>query len=290
MNNVNLNDISLFVTVVQAGSFSKAEEITAIPKSRLSRRISELEKNLGTALIGRSKKGVVLNEVGEQFYLKAKEMMQAAQLALDSVQHRLNEPSGLLRMSVSTEIGRGILMHHLAEYRERYPNVRLAVEINNKRVNMIHEGVDIALRVGVIDDENVVARKLTEIQFGLFAHQDYLQKHGTPNSPHELHQHSLLYKYDGIEWQFSHKGHQVHIQPHSSISSNDANFLGKMVADAAGIALLPIFDTMILPNMVQILPEWEIPTIPLYAVYYKNRGAVPTVQSMVAFLREKISA
>ncbi len=93
MGNVDLNDIRLFVAVVQAGSFSKAADLANIPKSRLSRRISRLEADLGTALMDRSKRGVLLNEVGEQFYQRAQEMMQAAQTALNSVQGKLDAPA-----------------------------------------------------------------------------------------------------------------------------------------------------------------------------------------------------
>ncbi|MDO5050649.1 MAG: LysR family transcriptional regulator [Moraxella equi] len=284
MHRINLNDFSLFVTVVQAGSFSKAAEITNIPKSRLSRRISHLEENLGITLMGRGKKGVVLNDAGEEFYLHALEMIQTAEHAISHAQGRLDKPSGLLRMSVSTEVGRGILIHHLAEYMARYPDVTLKIEINNKKINMIQDGMDISLRLGKITDENVVARKWLEIETGLFASTDYLERMGTPQSPHELYHHQLLYKYDGPEWYFHYKHHEVHINNKNRLNSNDANLLGKMVADGMGISLLPILDNMVMPNMQRILPEWRTETVPLYIIYYKNRSSTPALQSMVNFL------
>ena len=272
MGNVDLNDIRLFVAVVQAGSFSKAADLVNIPKSRLSRRISRLEADLGITLMDRSKRGVLLKEVGEQFYLRAQEMMQAAQTAVNSVQGKRDTPSGLLRLSVSTEVGRGFLMLHLAEYMRRYPDVWLEIEINNKKVNMIQDGIDIALRLGLPAGDNVVARKLTDIELGLFAVESYLQRMGYPRSPHELHGHVLLNKYDSPEWRFTCKQHCVYIQGNNKLNSNDANLLGQMVAEGVGIALLP---------------EWEVDTVPLYLVYYKNRGSVPTIRSMVNFLFEK---
>lgn len=183
MGNVDLNDIRLFVAVVQAGSFSKAADLVNIPKSRLSRRISRLEADLGITLMDGSKRGVLLNEVGEQFYLRAQEMMQAAQAAVNIVQGKQDTPSGLLRLSVSTEVGRGFLMLHLAEYMRRYPDVWLEIEINNKKVNMIQDGIDIALRLGLPAGDNVVARKLTDIELGLFAAESYLQRMGYPLKP-----------------------------------------------------------------------------------------------------------
>ncbi|MBF0804741.1 MULTISPECIES: LysR family transcriptional regulator [unclassified Neisseria] len=287
MGNVDLNDIRLFVAVVQAGSFSKAADLANIPKSRLSRRISRLEAGLGTALMDRSRRGVLLNEVGEQFYLRAQQMMQAAEAAVNGVQGRLDTPGGLLRISVSTEVGRGFLMLHLAEYMRRYPDVVLEVEINNKKVNMIQDGIDIALRLSLPEDGNVVARKLTDIELGLFAAESYLQRAGCPKSPHELHGHTLLNKYDGPEWRFVCRQHSVHIQGSCKLSSNDANLLGQMVSDGIGIALLPCFDNMLRSGWVRLLPQWRVDTVPLYLVYYKNRGSTPNVASMVDFLLEK---
>ncbi|MCP2041553.1 DNA-binding transcriptional LysR family regulator [Neisseria sp. HSC-16F19] len=284
MGNIDLNDIRLFVAVVQAGSLNKAAELMNVPKSRLSRRLDRLEADLGTRLMDRSKRGVLLNEAGRQFYLRGQEMLLAAQSAINSVQDKLDQPRGLLRLSASTEVGRGLLILHLAEYMRRYPDVQLEIEINNKEVNMIQDGVDIALRLGLPANPNVVARKLTDIELGLFAAESYVQRAGMPQSPHELHGHSLLFKYDGPEWRFVRKQHCVRIDGHNHLSSNDANLLGHMVAEGCGIALLPCFDNMLRPGMVRLLPEWQVDTVPLYLVYYKNRGSVPTVHSMAAFL------
>ena len=287
MNNIDLNDIRLFVTVVQAGSLTKAADLTGIPKSRLSRRLSRLEQDLGIGLMDRGKRGVRLNEIGEQFYLHAQEMMRIAQTVVDSVQGELDSPRGLLRLSVSTEVAQGFLIPHLSEYVRLYPNVVLEVEVNNKKINMIQDGVDIALRLGLPDNDHVVARKLTDIEFGLFASEEYLAQYGTPQNPHELHEHALLSKYDGIEWRFVRKQHTVKIQNHNKISSNDANLLKHMVSRGVGIALLPCFDDILHQNWVRLLPDWQVETIPLYLVYYKNRGSTATVKSMVDFLLKK---
>ena len=152
---------------------------------------------------------------------------------------------------------------------------------------MIQDGIDIALRLGLPAGDNVVARKLTDIELGLFAAESYLQRMGYPRSPHELHGHVLLNKYDGPEWRFTCKQHCVHIQGNNKLNSNDANLLGQMVAEGVGIALLPCFDNMLREGWVRLLPEWEVDTVPLYLVYYKNRGSVPTIRSMVNFLFDK---
>ncbi|MDO5058559.1 MAG: LysR family transcriptional regulator [Neisseria sp.] len=284
MDRVDLNDISLFVSVVQAGSLSKAEDLLNVPKSRISRRLSRLEADLGTPLMDRGKRGIRLNEAGSSFYAQAQEMMAAVQTALDGVRGTLDTPGGLLRISVSTEVGRGFLMHHLAEYLRLYPEVRLEVEINNKKINMIQDGVDIALRLGSAESENVVARKLGDIELGLFASREYLERAGELKTPHELHGHTLLEKYDGPEWRFAYKGEEILVGGLRRFRSNDANLLGQMVSDGLGIALLPCFENMPRSNWVRLMPDWKTDSVPLYLVYYKNRGAMPAIRSLVDFL------
>lgn len=288
LQKIDLNDMKLFVSVVQAGSLTKASELLCMPKSHLSRHLTELEESLGTRLMDRSRRGIVLNELGSRFYLHAQEMLRFAQIAIDDVHQNLQHPSGLLRLSVSTEVGRGLLMQHLPEYFKRYPAVQLEVQIDNRKVNMIQDGIDIAFRIGALNNENVVARKLTEIKLGVFASPRYLAEYGTPQNPHELYGHHLIYKYDGPEWLFHQKNQTVHIQHHHKLSCNDFNLAGQMVADDVGIALLPLFDNLIREDWVQLFTEWQIDSVPLYLVYYKNRGATSTVRSMIEFLFERI--
>ncbi len=284
---IDLNDMRLFVSVVQAGSLTRASELLDIPKSHLSRHLTELEKNLGTTLMDRGRRGITLNELGNRFYLNAQEMLRLAQIAIDDVQHNLQQPSGLLRISVSTEVGRGFLMLHLPEYFAKFPEVNLEVQIDNRKVNMIQDGIDIAFRVGSLNNENVVARKLFDIELGLFASPDYLARKGQPNTPHELYGHDLIYKYDGPEWIFHHKQQQIHIQTQHKLICNDFNLAGQMVNDGVGIALLPLFDNLIRENYQRILTDWQVERVPLYLVYYKNRGATSTVRSMIEFLLDK---
>lgn len=281
---VDLNDIKLFVSVVQAGSLTRASELLDIPKSHISRHLTELENSLGTTLMDRGRRGIVLNELGLRFLHNAQEMLRLAQIAIDDVQDNLQKPSGLLRLSVSTEVGRGFLMHYLPEYFRRYPDVNLQVQIDNRKVNMIQDGIDIALRIGSADSDNVVARKLFDIELGLFASKSYIDAHGMPSSPHELYGHTLLHKYDGPDWAFWCDHHLVRIDGQYRLSCNDFNLVGQMVSDGLGIGLLPCFDNMIRADWVRLLPQWQIDSVPLYVVYYKNRGAVPTVRSMVEFL------
>lgn len=263
---VDLNDIKLFVSVVQAGSLTKASELLAMPKSYLSRHLTDLEQGLGTKLIDRGRRGVVLNEIGTRFFHHAQEMLHLAQVAIDEVQDSLQQPSGLVRMSVSTEIGRGFLMHHLAEFLKTYPDVQLEVQIDNRKVNMIQDGIDIALRVGTAHNDNVIARKLFDIELGLFASQDYIQRMGMPQAPNELYGHDLIYKYDGVPWLFHCKDSSILVDSHYRFICNDYNLAGQMVKDGVGIAMLPLLKQSVHEDWVRLMPDWKIESVPLYII------------------------
>ena len=288
-NNVNLDDIKLFVSVVEAGSLSKAAEHLGSPISYISRHLDDLEQSLGTDLMQRTKKGIMLNEFGERFFEKAKEMVQLAQSAIDDIHQDLHKPSGLLKIAVSTEVGRGFLMLHLAEYLRLYPDVNLKVCIDNRKVNMIQDGIDIAFRFGMPSDENIVARKLCDMEVGLFASPNYLAHAPKIESPQDLYQHALIQKYDGAEWIFQHKHSVERIMVSPKLSCNDYNLAGQMVEDGVGIALLPVLNNMVHPHWVRVLPEWTLAKQPIYLIYYKSNATKQKVRSLIDFLLEKIS-
>lgn len=288
MNDVSLDDIRLFVAVVQAGSLSQAAELTGIPISRLSRRLTQLEKTLGTQLINRGKKGVSLNNLGERFYLHAQTMLQQAQLAIESIHHHLELPSGLLKISVPIDLYHHLLVKHLDDYVVRYPNVSLEIHATQQKINMIQDGVDIALRVGAILNENVVAKPWFMVAFGIFATQAYLDKHGTPQTPHDLYHHAIIGQSLSLPWTFIKDGQSIKINPPCQILGNDFLLIEQMIDKGLGIGLLPRFISDKYPNFIALFEDWQIPQIPVSMVYYKNRGAVPALRSFVAWLSEAV--
>ena len=202
MERIDLNDMRFFVATVQAGSLSRAAEQLNLPKSRLSRRLTELETALGSKLIDRSRNGVRLNELGEPFYRHAVMMLECADNAVGSVAQSLSTPQGLLRVSVSSEVLQLVITPHLSRYLRRYPEVSLEISMENRQINMIQDGIDIALRIGMPQQEDLVAKQVGSINLGIYASIDYLAQYGTPQTPNELAQHTLLHKSDGREWLF----------------------------------------------------------------------------------------
>lgn len=284
MEQTSLDDIRLFVAVVQAGSLSQASALTGIPVSRLSRRLTQLEQSLGTQLINRGKKGVSLNELGERFFIHAQNMLQQANVAIGSIHTSLAKPTGLLKISAPVDLYYHVLSKHLDDYLRLYPDVSVDVNANQQKINMIQDGVDIALRVGSIMNDNVVAKLLFMMDFGIFATQEYLDKHGTPATPHELYQHQVIGQSLSMPWKFDKQGQTVKVTPASKVAGNDFLLIEQMITKGMGIGLLPRLISDKYPHLVQVLTDWHIPQVPVSMIYYKNRGAVPAVRSFVEWL------
>ena len=283
MERTDLNDIALFAATVKAGSLSCAAKQLCLPKSRLSRRLTALEESLGSKLMDRTRSGVRLNELGESFYRHAQMMLDCAEQAVGSVQQSLDVPQGVLRVSVSLEVQRGILELHLADYLRRYPQVALEVVVENRRISLIQDGIDVALRVGAPAQEDVVARQLASFAFGLYASADYLAAHAPLETPENLAQHALLHKFDGSDWLLRRGIERYHLRAKKRVSANDALLLARLAAAGEGIALLPQLPALT-NGLQRVLPEWATESLPLYALYYKNRGFAPTVRSFIDWL------
>lgn len=289
MENISLDDMRLFVAVVQAGSLSHAQELTNVPVSKLSRRLTRLEQALGTKLLNRGKKGVSLNEVGERFFIQAQTMLQQAQFAIESVQNCLDKPRGLLRISVASDIFHTLVQPYLNAFLQRYPDVNLEINISHKKVNMIQDGVDLAVRVGTIDNENVVAKAWRSLEFGLFASADYVQQHGIPNIPNDLYQHQIISQRFTLPWLFSQEHRRVEITPVSRVSSNDFRLVENQIRQGVGLGILPMICETDHSDLVRLLSDWHLPSVPISLIYYKNRGAVPTIRSFIEFLQKEIT-
>lgn len=282
MEQISLDDMRLFVAVVQAGSLSHAQELTHIPVSKLSRRLTRLEHALGTKLLDRGKKGVTLNEVGERFFQQSQTMLQQAQFAVECVQNSLQKPQGLLRISVASDIFRLLVQPHLSEFLALYPDVNVEINLSHHKINMIQDGIDIAIRAGTVDNDNVVAKVWQEIHFGLFASGAYLAKNGKPDSPNDLYRHHIISQMHTLPWKFILDNRCVEIAPVSRVSCNDFEPVKLQIQQGNGVGILPIAASD--ENLIQLLPEWKLPTTPISLVYYKNRGAVPSIRCFIEFL------
>jgi DNA-binding transcriptional LysR family regulator len=191
---MDANDLILFARVMESGSFSRAADRTGLPKSTISRRIAQLETALGERLIARSTRGLAITDFGERMLDHARRLAEEADAATDLADHRQSTPRGVLRVTMAPDIVELDMVNLCVEFSVRYPEVRLELDLSPRRVDLIAERFDIALRGAqrLPDDSTLVARKLADFQHGLYASPDYLARHGAPDHPDDLHRHACL--------------------------------------------------------------------------------------------------
>jgi len=278
---IDLNAMALFAKLVELQSFSKVAKQRAIPVSTLSRKIRGLERDLGVRLLERSTRKLRITDLGREYYVYCQRVAEESDSGNRMIGNRQLEVSGLLRLSVPPSLEKCLLVPLLAGFHARYPKVRIRIWVNQKKLDLIADGIDIALRVGNLHDSSLVARRLLVYRHVLVAAAGYLQREGVPQHPSDLHQHRLIafcHGYDDIVWYFRRHGTTKKIRVEESISMSD--FGGMQLAAQAelGITEVPSIicgDALARGDLVEVLPEWGFSPfnsseVAIYAVYPSN--------------------
>ena len=241
----DLNDLYYFSAVVDHGGFAAAERALGIPKSRLSRRISQLENELGVRLLQRSTRRFAVTDVGQSVHRHAQSMLAEAQAAREVVDRLSAEPRGLVRVSVPVGLAQQQMPQLLPEFLARYPQVRLQLHVSNRRVDVINEGFDVAIRVRnkLDDDGSLVMRSFGQIQELLVASPQYLKRAGRPTEPEQLHDHVTLSMSEDEarqRWDLQDAGgdtRRVELKPR--LAGFDFPMLMALARQGIGITMLP---------------------------------------------------
>ncbi|MBE2170974.1 LysR family transcriptional regulator [Acinetobacter oleivorans] len=294
----DLDDFYCFALVVEHGGFSAAERVTDIPKSKLSRRVYSLEENLGVRLIQRSSRHFAVTDIGMDIYRHAQVMMNAAQAAHDLVDHLSIQPRGVVKVSVPVDIAQNQLPKILPAFLKKYPEIRLQLMVSNRRVDVINEGIDIALRIRskLDDDPSLVLRQFALIQQSLFASQAYLNEFGDIKNPEQLSEHRILsLSEEHLDQQFILHGpdnQQKKVKVSPTVMGTNIHMLAQLASQSCGIALLPesaAQDFVKSGQLLPILPEWKAPHGVFHAVYPSRRGLLPAVRVFIDYLVENLS-
>ncbi|NTV09714.1 MAG: LysR family transcriptional regulator [Zoogloea sp.] len=271
---IEANDLMLFARVADCGSFSRGAERTGLPKSTVSRRIAALETALGERLFLRSTRRLALTEFGTSLLDHAHRLAEEVDAAAALAQHRQAEPSGRLRVSMPSDFAAILLPRMLAEFRAQHAGVDLEIDLSPRRVDLLGENFDLAIRMGDLpDDATLVARRLCEIQVGLFASPAYLARAGRPAHPDELQHHACLRLLgrngEALAWHLKNgEADWLGEVPHH-IQANSVGLLMNLALEGAGIAALPErFARLHLEGglLQRILPDWRLDAATAWAV------------------------
>ena len=294
----DLDDFYCFALVVEHGGFSAAERATDIPKSKLSRRVYNLEEHLGVRLIQRSSRHFAVTEIGMNIYRHAQVMMNAAQAAHDLVDHLSTQPRGVIKVSLPVSIAQNEIAKILPQFLKTYPEIRVQLIVSNRRVDIINEGIDVALRVrsNLDDDPSLILRKFEKIEQHLFASQAYLNEFGDLKQPEDLSQHQILSMADEHLDQHivvhDENNHQKKIKVNPIVMGSDLMMLAQLARQNCGIVLLPdtiVQDYVQSGELVRVLPNWKAPHGILHAVYPSRRGLLPAVRVFIDYLVAHLS-
>ena len=293
----DLNDLQFFAGVVEHGGYAAAERALGIPKSRLSRRITQLEADLGVRLLQRSTRKFAVTEVGQEVYRHAQSMMAEAQAAREAVDRVAAEPRGLVRVTSPITLAQRLLAPSLPEFLAAHPQVQVQLVVANRRVDLIPEGVDVAFRVRTKLDEDgeLVIRRFGQVNELLVASPAYLQAHGHPGHPEELGSHATLSASEDESrqrWTLHGPGGavaRIDIQP--MLMTSDFPVLMAAAKSGLGIALLPetvCADAVRAGELKVLFRDWQLPQGICHAVYPSRRGVLPAVRAFIEFFAERI--
>ncbi|BEV73097.1 MULTISPECIES: LysR substrate-binding domain-containing protein [unclassified Paludibacterium] len=290
----DLNDLFYFAKVVEHGGFMAAGRALGIPKSRLSRRIAELEERLGTRLLHRTTRHLALTEIGSQYYQHCQAVLAEAEAAEETIARVQAEPRGLLRISCPELLAKTLLAPILPRFLAAHPQVRIQLEATNRRVDLIEEGIDLALRVrNVIEDSaNQVARPLSTSRMLMVASPALLAELGTPRMPGELLRYPCLTMSRpdgrGLWVLLDGDGHEVRLQIDAPrLMTDDLVVLAEAAAQGVGVALLPslVCQPYLQDGRLQaLLPDCQSPWGILHLVYPSRRGLIPALRLLIDFL------
>jgi DNA-binding transcriptional LysR family regulator len=295
----DLNDLYFFAAVVEHGGFSAAGRALGVPKSRLSKRVAQLEERLGVRLLQRTTRRFVVTEVGERFYAHCRAVLEEAQAAQDAVDELRAEPRGVVRLSCPVSLTQTVLAHLLPDFLALYPKMQVRLLSSDRRVDVIGEGYDLAIRVrNKLDtDANLVVRGFGHSRTKLVASPTLLNGHGRPALPEELAKLPALSmrEHEGTQtWELiGADGAQVNVEVQARLITGDFAVLLEAARRGMGVALLPEFvcaPAITAGDLEVVLPDWSMPEGAMHFVYPSRRGMLPGVRALVDFLAERLPA
>ncbi len=291
-----LRSITALIAVVESGSFVAASQRLHSSKAAISRYIQELETYLGVRLLQRSTRRIALTEAGRDYYHRAKHILADLDDADSAVGANNASLIGNIRINAPLTFGTRYLAPLWAEFMARHPAITLDIELNDRQVDLLEEGFDLAIRIGNLADSSLVSRRLANSHAVLCASPAYLEKYGTPTKPEDLtHHQAISYSYlpTGDVWHFqSVKDGERAVAIKAKMHTNNGDTIRAVVLAGQGIALQPIFQVgpdIKEGRLVTFLPEWSGPSFGIHAVYPSRKNLSVKVKTLIDYLAEKLT-
>jgi DNA-binding transcriptional LysR family regulator len=267
MNGIDLNDVATFVRLAEGGGFTAAARALGVPKSTVSRALARLERQLGVRLVHRTSRALALTDAGRAYYERVHDAVAGVEHATADVVDMGTEPRGTIRVTAPIDLGEMLLAEVIAQFLEKYPQVRFEVSLTSRVVDLVAEGFDLAIRASALGDSSLVARKLGHADLGLFASTEYLKRRGKPTTVADLASH------DFVRFRAFEQGRPIvlrgpggaehRVELRGPVAADDLLFVHRLISLGEGIGLFPLFFAactwqMEREGLVRVLPDWTM--------------------------------
>lgn len=291
----DLRRMVVFFHVVDTQSFSGAARQLGIARSAVSRHITLLEKSIGVRLLNRTTRRLSLTEAGETYFQSCARIVGEAEVASRHIKQLQEEPQGTLKVAAPISLGNKYITPLVRDFMTRYATLNVELRLDDQIVDMVDEGIDVSIRVGWLDDSNLVARKLGEWPRYLCASPGYIERHGRPETPAQLAEHEwILFTMlpTPYHWTLTRNKRQERIQVRGRLRTNNSDAIRSSLLAGAGIAAQTGFlvsDDIKCGRLEHLLPEWDCGSVGMYAVYQDRRYQQAKVRLFIDFIAAGIA-
>lgn len=291
-----LDGLKTVVAVVETSSFTAASERLGISKALVSKYVGEVESSLGIRLFNRTTRQLALTDAGRRYYQESVTLLEQYSSLVDKVTGEQTKPQGLLRVSAPVTFGEMKLAPLLPEFLRLYPELKIELILTNGAIDMLEEGIDVRLRIGSVDDSNMIARHLTTFPLILSASSAYIQKYGLPKTPQQVAEHNCIIDSNfrmGNKWPIiSPQGQAESINVQSIAAVNSPQAVREIAIAGGGIAMTPEFiveDAINDGRLISILPEYTTLEFGLFAIYPHRKYVAKKVRCFIDFALAQLS-
>ncbi|MFT5852448.1 MAG: DNA-binding transcriptional LysR family regulator [Colwellia sp.] len=291
-----LDGLKTVVAVVETSSFTAASERLGLSKALVSKYVGEVESNLGIRLFNRTTRQLALTEAGRRYYQESVVLLEQYSALVDKVTGEQTKPQGLLRVSAPVTFGEMILAPLLPKFLQLYPDLTIELVLTNGAIDMLEEGIDVRLRIGGVDDSNMIARHLKTFPLILSASPSYIQQYGLPKTPQQVAEHNCIIDSNfrmGKQWPIispQGKAETIHVQ--SVVAVNSPQAVREVAIAGGGVAMTPDFivrDAIKSGKLIPILPDYTTLEFGLFAIYPHRKYVAKKVRCFIDFALAELS-
>ena len=279
-----------FVAVVDGGSFAAAAARLDMSRAMASKQIQQLEEHLGTRLLNRTTRRLSLTETGREFHERSTQIMNDVDEAERIAGHMTRLPQGVLKITIPLTYGQHRLAAIISGYTQAYPQVQLDIALSDRKVDLIEDGLDLAIRIGAMPQSDLIARKIGGVRSVVCAAPAYLARRGVPQTPADLSRHACLgytLAASASDWRLEGPGGEAVVPVTGPIRADNGDMIRLTALGGAGIAFQPYFivgDDIEAGRLVRLLPDWQSAELGVYAVYPSRKHLSAKVRTFVDFL------